>query len=59
MSDLHRLIDLYYGEIGQLSPERCPLELRSAIEGVLDALEEGTLALCELPSSAADALLFW
>jgi 2,3,4,5-tetrahydropyridine-2-carboxylate N-succinyltransferase len=44
MSDLHRLIDLYYGEIGQLSPERCPLELRSAIEDVLDQLEEGTLA---------------
>jgi 2,3,4,5-tetrahydropyridine-2-carboxylate N-succinyltransferase len=44
MSDLHRLIDLYFAEIGQLSPERCPLELRTAIEAVLDQLEEGEIA---------------
>jgi 2,3,4,5-tetrahydropyridine-2-carboxylate N-succinyltransferase len=44
MSDLQRLIDLYYSEIGLLSPERCPPELHDAIETVFDGLEEGRIA---------------
>lgn len=44
---MQNVIEHYYAERAELSPERCPEELRQALEAVLDGLERGRLRVAE------------